>query len=143
MTTLTGPVNQDGVPERYRRNMEALSPQDQQRLASSCVALVGLGGLGGYVLELLARAGVGHIRCADGDHFEESNLNRQLLATDETLGQAKSQAARDRAKRINPAVRVETLDRFLTTASEMDAFLLGAHCVVDAWAARRTGPCLW
>ena len=80
-------------PERYLRNFEAYSLEEQLRLLSGRVALVGLGGLGGYVLELLARAGVGAVRVADGDEFCPSNLNRQLFATRRGLGGDKAAAA--------------------------------------------------
>ena len=86
-------------PERYLRNLDAYSLAEQLRLLKSHAALVGLGGLGGYVLELLARAGVGSIRAADGDEFVPSNLNRQLYATRRTLCGYKAAAAAARMKR--------------------------------------------
>ena len=66
--------------ERYERN-RIFSLSQQEELASKKVAVIGCGGLGGYVIEMLARTGVGHIVCCDGDFFTESNLNRQLLST--------------------------------------------------------------
>jgi molybdopterin-synthase adenylyltransferase len=101
------------TPARYLRNYRQLSLGDQKRLLSSRVALVGLGGLGGHLLEWLARMGVGRIDAVDGDRFEECNLNRQLLCREQTLGMAKSEAARLRALEVNPAVEVETVQLML------------------------------
>ncbi|MHC4519978.1 MAG: HesA/MoeB/ThiF family protein [Planctomycetota bacterium] len=89
---------------RYQSNILTLGLPDQKRLLESSVLIVGLGGLGGYVLEELARAGVGKIVCADRDIFDETNLNRQLLATCQSLGKRKATQAAERAKMINEAV---------------------------------------
>jgi hypothetical protein len=64
------------IPERYARNFRTFDPADQARLLRSRVAVVGLGGLGGTVVEILAREGVGRLTLIDGDNFEASNLNR-------------------------------------------------------------------
>ena len=92
--------------ERYLRNYQTLDLDMQLSLARSRVLLVGLGGLGGFVLEMLARCGAGYFWLADGDVFEESNLNRQLLCTMPGLGKPKSKAARERIPLINPFSRV-------------------------------------
>lgn len=118
------------LPERYRRNANSISLDDQARLLGSCAAMVGLGGLGGYVLENLARLGVGCIRAAEGDVFEASNLNRQLLAEERWLGESKPVSARDRAQRINPVVELEVVDAFLNESTVAD-FLKGADLAVD------------
>ncbi len=77
-------------PVRYLRNEASITAADQIRLLNTSVAQVGLGGLGGNLLELFLRTGIGHIRTADGDIFEESNLNRQILASTETLAKPKN-----------------------------------------------------
>jgi molybdopterin/thiamine biosynthesis adenylyltransferase len=123
-------LDRDIVPERYARNLSCLSAADQRTLLASRVVLVGLGGLGGHVLEILARTGVGRIAAADGDTFVESNLNRQLLATDLTLGRSKAGAALDRAARINPAVELDALDEYLS-GDRLDSVLRGADLAVD------------
>ena len=87
---------------RYRRNLGALGAEGQTRLLASHGLVVGLGGLGGYVVEQLARGGLGRITGVDPDVFDETNLNRQLLATVATLGWRKVDAARERAAIINP-----------------------------------------
>jgi molybdopterin/thiamine biosynthesis adenylyltransferase len=95
------------VPERYLRNFATLDCAAQARLLRARVALVGLGGLGGHILEGLARMGVGQIRVADHDVFEPTNLNRQLLATEAELGVPKTDAAVRRVALVNPAVELE------------------------------------
>ncbi|MHC1750975.1 HesA/MoeB/ThiF family protein [Humidesulfovibrio sp.] len=118
-------------PERYLRNFDAYSLDEQLRLLNARAAMVGLGGLGGYVLELLARAGVGGIRAADGDEFAASNLNRQLYATRRSLGGYKAAAAAARMALVNPAVAFEPVARFLDEA-DMGRFVAGADLCLDA-----------
>jgi molybdopterin/thiamine biosynthesis adenylyltransferase len=125
------------VPERYARNMRTFSLEDQAALLQARVGVVGLGGLGGTVVEVLARMGVGHLRLVDGDRFEDSNLNRQLLSTVEGLGQLKSEAARARVSRNNPSVDVTALSEFVT-AENAEAVLAGCDVVVDCLDTLRT-----
>lgn len=91
-------------PERLRMNRGAFSAAEQARLLGSQAAVIGLGGLGGPVALTLGRLGVGGLVLVDGDTFEESNLNRQLLATAETLGQGKAEAAARALSQVNPVV---------------------------------------
>ncbi|MDD3819104.1 MAG: ThiF family adenylyltransferase, partial [Actinomycetota bacterium] len=78
------------IPARYRRNFNTINFAEQITLLISKVAVVGCGGLGGNVIELLARLGVGTILAIDGDIFQESNLNRQILCTERDLGRDKA-----------------------------------------------------
>ena len=78
---------------RYIRKIPALSEAECAAFQGKTVAVIGCGGLGGYLIEYLARIGVGSIRCVDGDVFEENNLNRQLLSTPVLLGTSKVTAA--------------------------------------------------
>lgn len=94
---------------RYGRNKKTLSDEDQLKLANSCVAIVGCGGLGGSIAEQLARIGVGRLVIFDGDRFEVSNLNRQIMATELNIGQWKVEAARDRLQSVNSEVQVEVV----------------------------------
>ena len=94
------------LPARYQRNRQAIPVGQQLALFRSRVAVIGCGGLGGYVIEELARLGVGTIVAIDPDVFEEHNLNRQILSTPSTLGRAKVEAAVARVADINPAVTV-------------------------------------
>jgi molybdopterin/thiamine biosynthesis adenylyltransferase len=101
------------IPERYVRNMKAFSPQDQVALLKARVSVVGLGGLGGAVVEILARIGIGRLNVIDGDSFEESNLNRQFLSTPGRMTQSKAEVAAQRIKAINSSVEVNSHHRFL------------------------------
>ena len=116
------------VPFRYLRNLKTYSLADQVRLLRSRMAVVGLGGLGGTVIEILARAGVGSLDLIDGDIFEDHNLNRQLLSTEEGLGYSKAKAARERVRAINASVEVTIYDLALTP--ENASRMIGASEVV-------------
>jgi molybdopterin/thiamine biosynthesis adenylyltransferase len=95
------------VPAHYSRNMGTLGHAGQRQLLESRVAVVGLGGLGGHVVEALARLGVGHIVGVDGDSFVESNLNRQILSSLATLGEQKAALTAEHVRQVNPAVQFE------------------------------------
>ncbi len=100
-------LEHDIIPERYLRNLNILSPKDQIRLLQSRACVVGLGGLGGYVIETLARLGVGALTVVDGDYFDETNLNRQLLSSEHNLSQTKTASAVERILTINSAIYVQ------------------------------------
>jgi molybdopterin/thiamine biosynthesis adenylyltransferase len=119
------------LPARYQRNREMLSTQQQSRLFRSRVAVIGCGGLGGYVLEELARLGVGQIVAIDADHFEEHNLNRQMLSSPRTLGWAKVEAAAQRMAEVNPAVTIRPVKEAISRSNGRE-LLAGMDCVVDA-----------
>ncbi len=122
---------EDGIiPERYARNIKTLSTDDQIRLLSSHVGIVGLGGLGGTVTEILARIGVGELTLIDGDTFEDSNLNRQQMSSEKHLNASKAEVAEAHVRRINSSVMVRTHRKFLT--KENAARLIdGSRVVVD------------
>lgn len=119
------------VRERYARNMKMLSPAEVDALAGKRAAVVGCGGLGGFVIEELCRLGVGQITAIDGDVFVESNLNRQLLATASNLGQAKAEAARLRMQEVNPLVEVTAWNGMLTQ-DNAHGLLAGHDVILDA-----------
>ncbi len=116
--------------ERYLRNHDALSLDEQEKLASKRVLIVGCGGLGGVVIECLARIGVGHMRVVDGDVFDESNLNRQLLSSRMNLGRPKTLAAQQRVMAVNPLVEVEAVQAELTAKNALE-LLAGCDAAVD------------
>jgi molybdopterin-synthase adenylyltransferase len=118
------------VPERYTRNFNTLTLDEQATLLKAAVAVVGLGGLGGVVVEILARLGIGALTLIDGDCFEESNLNRQVLSSIDRLGIAKAQAAAERVQQINPSVSTRAHGLFLT-ADNAPELLGGSAVVVD------------
>ncbi|MDW7670765.1 MAG: ThiF family adenylyltransferase [Bacillota bacterium] len=97
-------LTQGIIPEKYWRNICAIGIKGQTALIQSCIGIAGTGGLGGHVVELAARMGFGSIVCVDGDDFEESNLNRQILCRYDLLGTSKAEAAVRRINDINPAV---------------------------------------
>ncbi|MFN3984041.1 MAG: ThiF family adenylyltransferase [Rhodocyclaceae bacterium] len=101
------------------------------RLAAAHVCVVGIGGVGAWVAEALARSGVGGMTLIDLDHVAESNVNRQVHALESTLGQAKVLAMRARIAEINPLARVEVVEAFLTP-DNADTLLQGFDLVVDA-----------
>jgi len=118
------------IPERYVRNMRTFSLQDQAALLQARVSVVGLGGLGGGVIEILARIGVGRLNLMDGDKFEDSNLNRQLLSTHDGLGSLKAEAAVERIRSVNASVAVEAHAQILDADNAAER-LTGSHVVVD------------
>lgn len=119
------------IKERHSRNIPALSEENMERLACSRVLVVGCGGLGGNIIEHLARAGVGSLTVVDGDVFEESNLNRQILSTSENIGEKKALAAAERVKAIDPAVNVTPVCEFFTKENA-SALMADADLVIDA-----------
>jgi len=106
-------LEKDVVPERYVRNMKSFSFKDQATLLRSQVCIVGLGGLGGAVTEILARCGIGTLALIDGDRFEESNLNRQFLSTHQLLAASKAEAAAERVNQINSTLTVQSHTKYL------------------------------
>jgi len=118
-------------PYRYIRNLETLSLQEQIRLANGRVAIVGAGGLGGQVVLLLARIGVGNLVVVDSDVFDETNLNRQALCAEAALNRPKSEQAVEVVAAINPGVQVSSYQVRLN-ASNAPEILTGSNVVVDA-----------
>lgn len=116
---------------RYLRNHDAISEAEQAILAQKRVLVVGCGGLGGYVIECLARIGVGYLRVVDGDVFDETNLNRQLLSSNMNLGRPKTLAAQQRVMAVNPLVEVEAFQTLLTDENAVP-LLDGCDVAVDA-----------
>ena len=120
------------MEEQFSRTAMLLGEESVARLEKARVAVFGLGGVGGYVVEALARAGIGQLELIDKDTVSLSNLNRQILATHETLGMEKTQAARLRVEAINPRCRVRTYSMFYLpdTAEQFD--LRQYDYIVDA-----------
>ena len=116
------------VPERYARNMKTFSLWQQATLLKSYVSVVGLGGLGGVVIEILARMGVGTLTLVDGETFEESNLNRQFLSAEKMPHKTKAGAGARRIQAINSSVVVYVHKEYLTEKNS--ARLLGKSDVI-------------
>lgn len=116
---------------RYARNIPALTKSECEALRQKRILVVGCGGLGGHIIDQLARIGVGFLRVVDGDVFEASNLNRQLLSSVPLLGVSKAKAAADHIARVNPDVTVESVQTFLTEWNAAE-ILAGCDIVMDA-----------
>jgi molybdopterin-synthase adenylyltransferase len=117
--------------DRYQRNMNALSYEENQRLKDFHVVVVGCGGLGGYIIEMLARLGIGTLTVIDGDAFDETNLNRQLLSSEPNIGKPKVRAAVERIGQVNSQVKVNAIQKILTAKNGL-AMIAGADLVFDA-----------
>ena len=120
------------MEEQFSRTAMLLGEDGVARLKRARVAVFGLGGVGGYVVEALARAGIGQLDLIDKDTISRSNLNRQILATHSTLGLLKTEAARLRVADINPDCLVRTYPMFYLPDTA-DRFDLGQYdYIVDA-----------
>lgn len=117
-------------PGQYLRNHEAISKEEQQILAEKRVLVAGCGGLGGYVIENLGRVGVGHLSLVDGDVFEESNLNRQLLSSHMNIGRPKVLAAKQRMQAVNPHIEVDVFQTRITAENALE-LMQGCDLIVD------------
>ncbi len=102
------------------------------RIRAAHIAVVGIGGVGSWAAEALARSGVGRLTLIDLDHVAESNVNRQIHALSSTVGQAKVQAMRERIAQINPLCKVECIEDFVEPANWPQILPPGVHAVIDA-----------
>ena len=120
------------MEEQFTRTAMLLGEDGVERLKRARVAVFGLGGVGGYVVEALARSGIGQLDLIDKDTISRSNLNRQILAAHSTIGMLKTEAARLRVADINPDCVVRTYPVFYLpdTADQFD--LTQYHYIVDA-----------
>ncbi len=119
------------VPVRYLLNIGTIGIAGQLKLLRSCVGICGLGGLGGFIVELLARFGFGHLVLVDGDVFEEDNLNRQLPCTEAVLGRPKVEVAAERVTAVNPSLQTSMHQRFISGDDVAEVFS-AADLVIDA-----------
>lgn len=120
------------APERFSRSEMLFGSEGMERLRHARVAVFGVGGVGGYAVEALARSGIGTLDIIDNDKVSESNINRQIIALENTVGQYKVDAARERILGINPEMEVNVHKLFFMpdTASEIDFSLY--DYVIDA-----------
>ncbi len=116
----------------FARQRLLMGDTAMERLAQATVAVFGVGGVGSYVVEALARSGVGRLLLVDHDQVSPTNLNRQLIALHSTLGQRKVEAARERIRDINPAALVELYPQFITPENLPGFPLEDCSYVVDA-----------
>ena len=119
---------------RYARNVPALSEAECELLRRKRVLVVGCGGLGGHLIDMLARIGIGSLRVVDGDAFEPSNLNRQLEALDSTVGLRKAEAVARRVRDINPYAVLHPMEALYNADNREQFFPAGCRYdyIVDA-----------
>ncbi|GAA0177077.1 HesA/MoeB/ThiF family protein [Clostridium sediminicola] len=123
--------------ERYSRNQNSITREENIVLKNSSVCIIGCGGLGGYIIETLARIGIGLITVVDGDTFDISNLNRQLLSDEESIGFNKALIAKNRMSKVNSEIKVIAIPEMLTETNGMD--IINNHdVVIDALDSIKT-----
>ncbi len=120
------------MEEGFSRTALLLGENGVERLKNSRVAVFGVGGVGSFTVEALARLGVGHITLVDPDKVAESNLNRQLVALHSTLGMYKVDVAKARILDINPEAEVEALKMFYLPENADELDVSRFDCIVDA-----------
>ena len=118
------------MSDRDSRTLNLIGEEGLARLKASAVLIVGVGGVGSYAAEAVARAGVGSITIMDGDIVQPSNLNRQLVALTSTLGRNKAEVMAERIRDINPDADVTALARFYEEDDELD--ITAFDWVIDA-----------
>ncbi len=120
------------MTERFERTSRLIGEDALKKLNNSCVTVFGVGGVGSYVVESLVRSGVGKIILFDNDKVCESNINRQIIATYQTIGMPKVKAAQERLKSINPDVIIEMHETFVTPEAVETLDFNGVDYIVDA-----------
>ena len=119
------------MSKRYDRTVSLIGEDNLERLHKASVLVAGLGGVGGAAVEALARSGIGRLVLVDGDVFEPSNLNRQILCTERDLGRNKAEAAAERVNAVNSEVSVTAVPEYLTE-SNIDDVVCGVDWCIDA-----------
>lgn len=132
-----GGATDNGLPggatdEWQSRTELLLGERGLQRLASARVLVAGVGGVGGYAAEMLARTGVGHLTLVDADNVSVSNLNRQIIALRDDLGSPKTELFARRFRQINPDIEVTALQEFITPENVETLLDGGYDFVADA-----------
>lgn len=120
------------MAEQFSRTELLLGKGNMEKLQNSRVAVFGVGGVGGYVVEALTRSGIGAIDLIDNDTVSQSNLNRQIIATYDTIGKYKTEVMRDRIRSINPECRVEVHNCFYLPETQSQFDFSKYDYVVDA-----------
>ena len=123
-------LEQKVIPVRYLRNIGTIGIEGQLKLLRSTVVVCGAGGLGGTIIELLARQGIGHLVIIDNDTFTENNLNRQIMATESDLNKSKVKIAAARVKKINSAVKVCAINKTIDSRN-IKIIITNANVVLD------------
>lgn len=120
------------MSERFSRTEIMLGKDAVEKLQSSTVAVFGVGGVGGGAVEALARGGIGHIVLIDSDTVSQSNINRQIIATQSNVGKLKVEAAKERIKDISPDTKVTSINCFYLPENSSEFDFASYDYVVDA-----------
>lgn len=119
--------------ERFQRTQILIGEENFLKLQASTVAIFGVGGVGSFTVEALARSGVGHLVLIDKDNVDITNINRQLHALTSTVGKSKVEILRERIFEINPAAKVDTIQKFYLPDEPVENFFICNYdYVVDA-----------
>ena len=118
--------------KEFERLQKIISEDDFKRLSNIKVLIIGIGGVGGYAFEALVRSGVINITIVDADNVEISNLNRQIIATHETIDMQKCIAAKNRAESINKDVKITTINKFIIEDNIDELFNTNYDYIIDA-----------
>ena len=117
---------------QFDRTIGLIGQEKQEMLKTKKVLVLGVGGVGSYAVEMLARCGIGNIDIIDGDVVSITNINRQLIATNSTIGKDKVEVAKSRILDINPNVRVNAIKKFLTK-DNVEMYVLNEYdYIIDA-----------
>lgn len=119
------------MDERFQRSLPLLGRAGLKRLFSSHVAVFGIGGVGGQVCECLARSGVGELTLFDSDRVTVTNLNRQIIALESSLGEPKVLAMKKRLLDINPGIKINAVEVFYSPGNADSYPLSGYDCIAD------------
>ena len=120
------------MDERFSRTETLLGKGAMEKLKNSRVAVFGVGGVGGYALEALVRSGVGEIDLIDSDVVAKTNINRQIIATEDSIGKYKVDVAKERAESINPEVKINTRIAFFSPENASDFDFSAYDYIIDA-----------
>jgi tRNA A37 threonylcarbamoyladenosine dehydratase len=120
------------LKNQFTRTEMLIGKENLEKLKNSRVAVFGVGGVGGYTVEALVRAGVGTLDLIDSDRVDITNLNRQIIATHSTIGRLKVEVARDRALDINPDIKINTHAVFFSSENAADFDFSKYDYIVDA-----------
>lgn len=130
------PAPSEAVPDAAARRFGGVArihgPDALAALGAAHVVVAGVGGVGSWAVEALARSGLGHLTLIDMDHVAESNVNRQIHALESTLGRSKIEAMAERIAQISPGCTVTCIDDFIDPGNVADRVPAGADVVVDA-----------
>jgi tRNA A37 threonylcarbamoyladenosine dehydratase len=130
------------VSRRFQGVAKVYGTKAYNKFTQSHICIIGLGGVGSWAVEALARSAIGEITLVDMDHIAKSNINRQLQATEQTLGQAKSQALADRINSINPDCKVHQIDNFISPENQSEILGKNYDWVIDCIDSFRTKAAL-